>query len=203
MKKRKSSFVLMLLCVAMCATTVLAAAGFKSIRASINKNVTYYLNGSAFLRQAPLIMYNGTYYAPLDKVFNNLGYNISIDGNNVQIYAPHTKPNVNYPTKPNNPTITQIPTKTSNGVEIVAVDFGGKTITVAPENQPSNVQRQIRLTTDQETLIINSDGQPVKFTELAPGQIVNVTYGANLSNTVPRQSKAYKIVVHVGKIQPR
>lgn len=195
-KSLKQSIIIGCLCM-LSITPLLAAGRFRPIRASINREHRYVVNGKEVLRAAPIIRFENQYYVPINLLSESLGYDVRSNDNDTT-FTSRTKPS---PTPTSNPTQGTV---TLDRAIIIAIDFSTNEVTVYPEGKPNTDQNQIVLRITPETVITNSTGIP-RFTiaDLNTDMVVQVTYSAAMTKSIPPQTNAIKIVAPLSSIQPR
>lgn len=195
-KSLKQSILIGCLCL-LSITPLLAAGRFRPIRASINREHRYVVNGKEVLRTAPIIRFEDRYYVPIDLLGNSLGYDVR-SNNDETTFTSKTRPT---PTPTSNPTQGTV---TLDRAVIIAIDFSTNEVTVYPEGKPNTDQNQIVLRITPETVITNSTGIP-RFTiaDLNTDMVVQVTYSGAMTKSIPPQTNAIKIVAPLSSIQPR
>lgn len=191
MKKHTSHSVSMLLLILLLGFATLGATTlFKPIRASINKNYTYSLDGKQILKNKPMILYKGQYYAPIDSLTTALGYNIALQEDQALITTPG---------KPSDKTTTL-----DNAV-ITAIDFASNQLTIYPKGKPNNANNQIVLNITPNTIITDKQGNMYDITALTTDMVLQATYSSAMTMSIPPQSTAIKLVIQSvpNFIQPR
>lgn len=171
-------------------TTLWATTLFKPIRASINNNYAYTLDGKTILKNQPSILYKGKYYVPLESIATTLGYNINIQEDQANLTTP-------VPPSKDNTTLDQ--------AVITAIDFASNQITIYPKGKPNNASNQIVLNITPSTVISDSQGNTYDITALTTDMVVQATYSSAMTKSIPPQSNAKRIVILKGStpIQPR
>lgn len=192
MKKQPLSHLLLIstLCI-ICFGTVLGTTLFKPIRASINPNYTYTLNGKTILQGNPAILYKGRFYAPIDSLTNTLGYNVSIQEDRAILTSPKD---------------TSKDSITLNEAVITAIDFAANRITVYPKGKANTIEDQIDLYITPQTLITDGSGKyQYNITNLTTDMVVKVTYSPQMTKSIPPQANALtiRILGNPNYIQPR
>lgn len=167
--------------------TIFATAKSKSIRASLDPNYRYTFNNQSILDRQPTIVYNGKAYVPVETLASALGYNVNIKNHQVAI----TTPPVTKPTPPPAPAAVTIPR-----AEIIAIDFGGKTVTILPEGKVNRPENQIILHVNDQTTI--TDGRTKRIytiNDLNTGIPVKVVHSAAMTFSIPPQTQAISITL--------
>ncbi|MGL4362633.1 MAG: hypothetical protein ACRCSG_05120 [Cellulosilyticaceae bacterium] len=174
-------------------TTVMAVTQFTNIRAAINTNYTYTLNGEQILKNQPMILYKGNYYAPVAETAQALGYNALVEADKATFTSPGTVPD----TKPSTNT-------TLKNANIAAVDFSNRTMVVYPANTSSSEKNQVVLNITPQTIITNAQGTArYRLEDIDTFSKIDVTYGAT-TKSIPPQANAIKIVISPkSSVQPR
>lgn len=200
MKRKSLKQAILIGCLCLLSITPLLAAGrFRPIRASINREHRYVVNGKEVLRTAPIIRFEDRYYVPIDLLGNSLGYEVK--SNNDETTFTSKTNSTPRPTPTSSPTQGAV---TLDRAVIIAIDFASNEVTVYPEGKPNNDQNQIVLRITPETVITNSTGIP-RFTiaDLNTDMVVQVTYSGAMTKSIPPQTNAIKIVAPLSSIQPR
>lgn len=196
-KKSLKSFI-GISCLCMLAITPLLGAGrFRPIRASINREHKYVVNGKDVLRTAPIIRFEDQYYVPIDLLGKSLGYDVTSNNDETR-FTSQAKPTPSPTSKPIQNTITL------DRAVIVGIDFPTNQIVVYPQGKANTQENQIILRITPETIITNSTDIPrFKLSDLNTDMVVKVTYSAAMTKSIPPQSNAIKIVAPLSSIQPR
>lgn len=163
----------------------------KSIRAQLNSNYTYSLDGKPILANQPTIVYNKKVYVPLEDYTKALGYTLNLQNTNAAITS--SKPST--PVKPSpfpSPSPTTVPSnkqQTVSGI-ILAIDFGSKRITLLPTGKSNSPNNQVVLTLNDATTI--TDGKTKKIytiNDLNTDMKITATYTVQSTKSIPPQTQ--------------
>lgn len=180
--KKHSSYVFLSLILFCSSFTLFASPFFKPIKASMNTNFKYSLNGAPILAKTPAIIYEGTVYAPINKLVNALGYEIAVQNNQAIISTP-----VPTPAKD---------TVTISNATITAIDFATDRITVYPTNKANTMLNQVDLFITKNTVITDGKTKRVySIQDLNTGMPVKVVYSSRVTKSIPPQSEALQITL--------
>lgn len=209
--KKSYVYVVLSLTLLLGAFNLFASSNSKPIRARLNENFKYRLNGKAILKDTPAIIYKDTVYVPIEDYTKALGHTISIDKNTANIStqtpSPMPKPTpIPRPTPQPKPTPVPETTSTIEGT-IIAIDFASNRITVVPTGKPNSSQIDIYAT--PTTSIVDSRTKQIySFNDLNTDMKVTVVYKTLSTKSIPPQTRneATQIIVNSTPqptIQPR
>lgn len=200
MQKKSLKYLIGVGCLCMLSMMPLLGAGrFRPIRASINREHRYVVNGKEVLRTAPIIRYDDQYYVPIKLLDRALGYEAK-SNNDETTFTSRTSstPTPTPTTRPSQNTVTL-----DNAV-IIAIDLDSSEITVYPADKPNTEQYQINLRITPTTIITNDTDIPrFNINDLNTDMVVKVTYSAAMTKSIPPTANAVKIVAPLSSIQPR
>lgn len=187
MLSKKLSLTLIGTSILLCSSLV-AAPHLKQVKAFLNPNITYTLDGTAILEGTNTLNYNDKNYISVAELAKALGLEVSYKDNVVSFVTSHKEDTTMQPSDANSITIAK--------ATIKELYLDTNQLTILPEGMPNEPRYYIVLNISSNTVIKDDVNKAIyKLNDLSEGMTISVTHSLAMTRSLPPQTEAFTITI--------